>query len=309
MNLTLPLPRDYSFDKTVKRVKEFEKSTDKEIQGKLWRAIRLRSRGIVVGVSSQSSGELILESHDELTSSEQAELLEMMAHRWSTQVDLTSFYDQMGNHPVLSSVVTDRVGFHIVREPDLYECLIRTIISQQLNLSFAGTLIERLMDLFGEKIPHLEVWFPLFPTTEQVANLDYEDLTALQMNQRKAEYIIDLSRSIVEGKLDLLSLNQKLDEEIISYLTSFRGIGRWTAECLLMFGYGRPNLLPAADIGLRNALQLLYGSEERPSEAEVRNLAKDWSPYASYVTFYLWDLLTQQKSAKKQHRTTKKSVV
>lgn len=305
MNLTITLPRDYSFDKTAKRVKEFEKSTEKEIQGKLWRAIRLSSRGIVVGVSSQKPGELELESHNELIPSEQVELLEMMAHRWSSQVDLTSFYEQMANHPVLSSVVADRIGFHIVREPDLYECLIRTIISQQLNLSFAATLIERFMDLFGEKIPHLDVWFPLFPTAEQVARLSYEDLTALQMNQRKAEYIIDLSRAIVEGRLDLLALNQSTDEEIVSYLTSFRGIGRWTAECLLMFGYGRPNLLPAADVGLRNAIQLLYGSEERPSEAEVRTLAKDWSPYASYVTFYLWDLLTQQKSAKKQRRTTK----
>lgn len=309
MNLTIPLSKDYSFKKTSKRVKEFEKSTDKEIQGKLWRAIRLSSRGVVVGVSNQGTGELELQSHDKLTTYEKEELKKIMSHRWSTQVDLTSFYEQMANHPILSSIVADRIGFHIVREPNLYECLIRTIISQQLNLSFAGTLIERFMDLFGEKIPYLDIWFSLFPTVEEVAKLSYEDLTSLQMNQRKAEYIIDLSRSIVEGKLDLLSLNQRTDEEIIAYLTSFRGIGRWTAECLLMFGYGRSNILPAADVGLRNAIQLLYGSDERPSETEVRSLAKDWSPYASYVTFYLWDFLTQQKSTKRQHRTTKKSVV
>ncbi|TCP69157.1 DNA-3-methyladenine glycosylase family protein [Baia soyae] len=306
MKLTIPLSKDYSFEKTIERVKEFEKATEYEIDAKLWRAIRLSSRAIVVGVCRDQAGQLEIESHDDLSQSEQAELKEIMTHRWSSQVDLTPFYEQVTQHPILSSVLSDRMGFHIVREPDLYECLIRTIISQQLNLSFAGTLINRFIEEFGEKIPHLDRWFSSFPTARRVADLHYEDLTTLQLTQRKAEYIIDLSRAIIEGKLDLSSLQQETDEEIMKRLISFRGIGRWTAECLLMFGYGRSNVLPAADIGLRNALQLLYGSDTRPSEAEVRELAKDWSPYASYVTFYLWDYLTQQK---KTNKTTKKVIM
>ncbi|MDQ0418809.1 DNA-3-methyladenine glycosylase II [Croceifilum oryzae] len=299
MKLTIPLPKEYSFEKTIERVKEFEKATEHEKDKKLWRAIRLSSRAIVVGVCKNEAGELEIESHDKLSRFEQMELKEIMTHRWSLEVDLTPFYKRMAQNPILYSTIPDRMGFHIVRDPDLYECLIRTIISQQLNLSFAGTLIHRFIEQFGEKISHLDMWFSSFPTVERVADLNYEDLTTLQLTQRKAEYIIDLSRAIVEGKLDLSSLQQETDEEIMKRLISFRGIGRWTVECLLMFGYGRSNVLPAADIGLRNALQLLYGSDTRPSETEVREFAKDWSPYASYVTFYLWDYLTQQKKISK----------
>ncbi|SFX72764.1 DNA-3-methyladenine glycosylase II [Thermoactinomyces sp. DSM 45891] len=300
MNISIPLPKDYSFEKTAHRVKTFEKTTEIEHDGKLWRALRLSSRAIVTGVCYNQGKHLLIESHDDLSSAEKVELEKWMTYRWATNVDLSDFYIEMSKHPVLSTIVKERIGLHIVRDPDLYECLIRTIISQQLNLAFAGTLINRFIDQFGEKILYMDKWFPVFPTADQIAGLHYQDLTNLQMTLRKAEYIIDLSRSIVEGKMDLSLLHKKSNEEVMDYLLSFRGIGRWTAECLLIFGYGRSNLLPGADIGLRNALQMVYNLKTRPNEADVRILARDWNPYASYVTFYLWDFVTQQNKHPKK---------
>ncbi len=76
-------------------------------------------------------------------------------------------------------------------------------------------------------------------------------------------------------------------------LLPLRGIGRWTVECLLLFGMGRPDLLPAADIGLRRAVQRVYGLPERPGEEEVRRIGEAWAPWRSYATFYLWDAITE----------------
>lgn len=125
-----------------------------------------------------------------------------------------------------------------------------------------------------------------------MARLNVEDLQKLSFNRRKAEYVIDLSRDIVEGKLDLDSLKQLPNEEVIERLVALRGVGRWTVECILLFGMGRTNLLPAADIGLRNALKKVYGLNHQPTEAEVRQWGERWSPWRSYVTFYLWDYLS-----------------
>ncbi|MCK9909215.1 hypothetical protein MXD81_08745, partial [Microbacteriaceae bacterium K1510] len=88
--------------------------------------------------------------------------------------------------------------------------------------------------------------------------MEVDQLRPLQFSQRKAEYIIDFARALVNETVELERLHQLSDEEVIAYLTPLRGIGRWTVECLLMFGMGRPDLLPAADIGLRNGIHLVY---------------------------------------------------
>jgi DNA-3-methyladenine glycosylase II len=91
--------------------------------------------------------------------------------------------------------------------------------------------------------------------------------------------------------LNLETLYEKSDEEIFDLLLPIRGIGRWTVECFLLFGVGRPNLLPAADIGLRNAIRNVYQLKEQPDEKTVRKMGDEWAPYCSYITLYLWDTL------------------
>jgi DNA-3-methyladenine glycosylase II len=170
--------------------------------------------------------------------------------------------------------------------------MIRTIIGQQLNLAFAATLTRRLVQLASpEPLVHEGRTFLFFPSPEEVARLSYESLCELQFSRRKAEYVIDFAREIVEGNLDLERLEAMSNEEIISQLVRLRGIGRWTVECFLLFGLGRTDLLPAADIGLRNGLKRWFGLDSQPTEEEVRRWGASWSPWSSYVTYYLWESL------------------
>ena len=175
-------------------------------------------------------------------------------------------------------------GTPIVRDTDLYYCLMKTIIHQQLNLKFAYTLTNRFVEAFGTKED--DIWF--YPSPEGIASLAYENLRKMQFSQRKAEYVIDTSRLIAEGKLDLMQLVSFSDEEIAEELTKIRGLGSWSAQNWMLFGLGRADLLPAADIGVQNALKCYDNLAEKPTPAAIHERGERWSPYRSYATVTLW---------------------
>lgn len=175
-------------------------------------------------------------------------------------------------------------GTPIVRDFDLYYSLIKTIIHQQLNMKFAYVLSTRFVEQFGEQ--YNGIWF--YPEAKTIANLTVEDLRDLQFSGRKAEYIIDVSKKITEGELDLVKLSKKSDQVIFSELIKIRGVGPWTVENWLLFGLGRNDLFPKADIGIQRALQAYMGMNSKPTADEMIDFSKDWSPYRSYASLTLW---------------------
>jgi DNA-3-methyladenine glycosylase II len=179
-------------------------------------------------------------------------------------------------------------GTPLICDFDLYGSLMKIIIHQQLNMKFAYVLTERFVKTLG--FQKQGVWF--YPQPEKVAEIPVEELRKLQFSQRKTEYVIDTSKIIVDGDLSLEDLRQASNEDVMKVLTTIRGIGTWTAECLLLFGLGREDLLPAGDIGLQNAVKHFYGYPDKPKPDKLRELGKkEWSPYQSYATLYLWESL------------------
>ena len=184
----------------------------------------------------------------------------------------------------LEPLFTAHEGTPLIKSFSLYETLMRSIIHQQLNLSFAHTLTMRFVETFGDSVEG--VW--RYPSPERIASLDVSVLRDMQFSNRKAEYIIGLSRAIVSGELDLQQLKRWEDAEVMEKLVSYRGVGPWTAQNFLMFGLGRPNLFPVADIGLQNALKQLWGMDRKPTKDEILACYPNWSPYLSYAALYLW---------------------
>ncbi len=195
-------------------------------------------------------------------------------------------------HTDLAPLFGQFSGMPLTRDFDLYFCMMKTIIHQQLNIRFAYTLTERFVKSFGTEKDG--VWF--YPSPEAVSELDYEDLRKLQFSQRKAEYVIDTSRLIAKGELDLEELALLPDEEVIDTLIKIRGVGYWTAENILLFGLGRKNLFPVKDIGIQNAVKKLYNLDEKPSIEHLVKLSEAWSPFKSYASLYLWESLDNQKA-------------
>ncbi|AVD57183.1 DNA-3-methyladenine glycosylase [Heyndrickxia faecalis] len=184
----------------------------------------------------------------------------------------------------LEPLFKEHRGTPFVLDFSPYACLIKCIIHQQLNMKFAHTLTERFVYNFGFQKDG--VWF--YPSPEKTAALQVTDLRALQFSERKAEYVIGLSKLVASGELDLVALEKKPDEEILKTLVKIRGIGPWTVQNFLMFGLGRLNHFPKADIGIQKALKKLFQLEKKPTYKEMDAYAKDWEPYLSYASLYLW---------------------
>ncbi|AKS37321.1 DNA-3-methyladenine glycosylase [Anoxybacillus gonensis] len=175
-------------------------------------------------------------------------------------------------------------GTPIVLEFDLYFCLIKCIIHQQIHMKVAYRLTERFVHTFGERLGDLYI----YPRPERIANASYDELRALSLSERKAQYIVDISRLIVEGKLRLEEMHSLSDEEVAKQLLSIRGIGPWTVQNFLLFGLGRPNVFPKGDVGLQRAIERWFQLDHRPTAKEMEAFRQMWEPYASYATFYLW---------------------
>ncbi|WP_256237430.1 DNA-3-methyladenine glycosylase [Bacillus sp. EB600] len=184
----------------------------------------------------------------------------------------------------LNELFKEHIGTPLVLDFDLFGCLIKCVIHQQLNLRFAYTLTERFVKTFGFEKDG--AWF--YPSPQTVAVLTVDQLRELQFSGRKAEYVIGIAKAVVEGELDIESFKQDNNEEVFTKLIKLRGVGNWTIQNLLLFGLGRQNLFPTADIGIQNALKKLYKLEQKPTLEEMEQYKQGWEPYLSYASLYLW---------------------
>jgi DNA-3-methyladenine glycosylase II len=156
-------------------------------------------------------------------------------------------------------------------------------------MKFAITLTQRLIYTYGVKKEG--VWF--FPEPKLMATLQPEDLRPLQISSSKAMYIIGISKSIANKEIDLDTYAVLDNQTIEQRLCAMKGIGVWTAHNFLLFGMGRPNLFPVGDVGLQNALQKLFGFDSKPSQIQMLAWQKEWEPFGSYASMYLWRSLSE----------------
>lgn len=218
-----------------------------------------------------------------LVSELKEETLARIAHLFQWDLDLSPMQAHFTDTN-LAKLFHDFPGTPIVKDFDLYFSLMKTIIHQQLNMKFAFVLSSRFAETFGERKG--DVLF--YPKPETIADLDYSKLRELQFSQRKAEYVIDTSRMIASGELDLQTLETEEDDAVFEKLGKVRGIGPWTIENWLLFGLGRPDLFPKADIGIQNALKAYFNIGRKPTMEEMVEWSKSWHPYRSYASMTLW---------------------
>lgn len=160
--------------------------------------------------------------------------------------------------------------------------LVRAIVFQQLATKAASTIFGRLRALFpGSRSPT--------PAT-LLAKSD-ADLRGCGLSSQKLGYVRDLAQRVASGTLDLDALPDLPDDEVITRLTTVRGIGRWSAQMFLIFYLGRLDVWPEGDLGIKNGLRLLHGYPDLPSAAQMQSAGQTFSPYASVASWYLWRLL------------------
>jgi DNA-3-methyladenine glycosylase II len=114
------------------------------------------------------------------------------------------------------------------------------------------------------------------------------DLRAAGLSRQKMGYLRDLSEKFGSSDLKEDDFHHLEDEEVIAKASSVKGIGRWTAEMLLIFTLDRPDVLPVDDLGVRRGMQISYGLADLPKPDEMRRIAEPWQPYRSAGTWYMW---------------------
>jgi DNA-3-methyladenine glycosylase II len=181
--------------------------------------------------------------------------------------------------PIMARIV-ERVGaYDATYRRERFPALARAIIFQQLAGNAARAILKRFIALFpGRK----------FPSPEQVAATPMARLRKVGLSRAKALYIRGLAADVVAKKVNFHRFPKMEDDDIIAELTQVKGIGQWTAEMFLMFNLGRPDVMPAGDLGVQTAVMKAYGLAKRPTPKELRLFAERWKPHRTAAAWYLW---------------------
>jgi DNA-3-methyladenine glycosylase II len=175
--------------------------------------------------------------------------------------------------PVIAGLIDQHGACLLVNQPyQPFHTLATSIISQQLSAKAAVTIERRVAQL---------VPAPFQPAAMVAAPV--EQLRAAGLSSRKAVYLHELARRVIDGRLSFDVLADASDDAVIDALVELPGIGRWTAEMFLIFGLKRLDVLALDDAGLQRAVRLLYGDA-----LDLARAGTAWRPYRSVASWYLW---------------------
>lgn len=193
-----------------------------------------------------------------------------------TQAEIETHFRNVD--PILSAVI-DRVGpCRLKPNRNRFKTLVSSIISQQISTAAARTIKARLEAILP----------PGKMTPAALASLSVDQLRSVGISQQKAGYLLDLAEKCETGQVRLSQLGRLSDERVIDQLIQVKGIGRWSAQMFLMFSLVRLDVFPDGDLGIKNAVQKLYGFDQPPSSRELIAIAAPWSPYATIASWYCW---------------------
>lgn len=198
------------------------------------------------------------------------------------QIKLFDYGEKEINHlicvdPILGSAIS-RLG-HLDREviPSLFPALIYNIVSQLVSLKGAETVWGNMYSRLGEISP------------SNLNSYTAEEIQRCGMTMKKALCISELVKLTLSKQLDLDRLKNMSDDEVMDQLTQIKGIGRWTAEMILILSMERPDVISFGDLAIRRGMERLYGIE-KISKAQFQKYKDIYSPYGSVASIYLWEI-------------------
>jgi DNA-3-methyladenine glycosylase II len=202
-------------------------------------------------------------------------------------VDLSPFAAMAAADQLLEPLASRLRGLKPPRFATVFEALVNGVACQQLSLEVGIHLLSRLAADRGRAVIDDPDGPRAFPGPEDLALLETGDLRPYGFSSSKSRTIIETARAIVAGHLDLEALEDLEDAAAIERLISLRGIGRWTAEYVLLRGLGRLHIFPGDDVGAHNKLRRMFGIDSPLDYETTQELVARWHPYAGVVYFHL----------------------
>ena len=181
----------------------------------------------------------------------------------------------------LKKFIEQHEGFTLKKRRNICIYLCASIMSQQLSTKVADVIYKRFLNIYAGKEP----------TPQQIIDTPFETLRGIGLSNAKVNYVQNVARFTLEQGMDLKTLNKMENEEVITYLTQIKGVGRWTVEMLLMFALGREDVFSVDDLGLQNAIAVIYKldrEDKKQFKADLLKISAKWSPYRTYACIHLW---------------------
>lgn len=200
--------------------------------------------------------------------------------------DVKGFYRIAEKDPKLGPLAERFIGLKPPRFPSVFEAIINAFACQQLSLNVGITLLNRLSETYGAAFRDRAILFHAFPKPEELANAETTTLRSIGFSRNKGHAIITLARNVLERKIDLESLASLNDQEAVKALQEIAGIGRWSAEYVLLRGLRRLTVFPGDDVGAQNNLQLFLSLKDKPDYAGIKRIMRRWEPYQGFIYFH-----------------------
>lgn len=257
------------------------------------RAIALDGRALVVEVTQGGSPTApvvtltITGARRDLSAGRVADARRIVSGTLGLDIDLTDFYRMAEQHERLGDLVDRFRGVKPPRFPSLFESLANAVSCQQLSLEVGLELLNRLTDAYGLLDADYSAPLAAFPEPTTIAALAPSSLRELGFSTQKARTLIRLGEAAVGGELDAMQLVTAPRAEASAALQRLPGIGRWSAEYVLLRGVGRLEVFPGDDVGARNNLRSFLDLPNDPDYDAIHAITKAWAPYAGMVYFHL----------------------
>jgi DNA-3-methyladenine glycosylase II len=213
----------------------------------------------------------------------EAPIRELASRLICAGLDLRPFYGLARRDPVMARLTAELAGLKPLQPATIFEASVIAVTEQQLSMAAAYRIRSRLVHRFGDRAGDL--W--LFPGPEQLAKAAASELSACGLSRQKIGYVKRLAGQIISGALDLEAMRPDPDADIRARLRDIPGFGRWSAEHVLLHGFGRPGALPSTDVSLQKVVGHYLAQGRRLTAEDLERALAPFHPYAGLAAFYL----------------------
>jgi len=218
-----------------------------------------------------------------------AEAAAIVSRMLGLERDLSDFYRLARGDAQLRELADRLRGMKPVRYATVFEAFANAVAGQLVSLSAGMHVLNRIAQTCG--IPgdsDSAAAMRSFPAATAIARSNPDALRAFGLSRQKGEYLIGLARLAIDRKdPDFASTGALGDDDAIKRLSQIRGVGRWTAEYVMLRGFGRINIFPGDDVGGRNKLFEWLGADGDPTYDNVATMLKRWHPYGGLIYLHL----------------------
>ena len=247
----------------------------------------IEDQQIKVIVEQKNEKEILVSTNKKISPKIKIELIRLLEMMFGLNRNLLNFYRIAEQDPNLTSMVMQFKGLKPPRFPSIFEALVNAISCQQLSLDAGLQIQNRFVQYVGKNMNDADGTFYAFPIPKDVANCSIPELKKLGFSTNKCITLIELSSRIIADETLFDDLDVKTNNEIVTFLCQFKGIGRWSAEYVLLRGLGRIEMFPGDDVGAAKNLQLLLHLKTKLNYEQISKITKKWYPYAGFIYFHL----------------------